>query len=655
MKLDLSAPAPEERVEGEKIYLRPITEADIDMVLEWRNAPRTVENFYYRKPITHDEQLQWIRTRVQTGQVHQFVVVLKETQEPIGCVYLQHFRPERYEAESGVFFSETAPAGQGLAAAAVDLLNRVYGFGKLGLHRSVAKVLAYNTASRKLHEKVGFVKERLIEHDAFLDGKWEDTILYGLYREELEIPCAGAEDAENAESVAAADKDAAQKLAERLLRVEVPGSKSITNRALLLAMLGCGTSTLKGVLFSEDSEAFLGCVQSLGYDLKVDRERREVSVTGCGGDLPKHEASLYVGSAGTAARFLTAVLGVSSGSFHMDSSDQMKRRPMAPLLRSLAELGAQIAYEGEEGFFPFTLCGHGFGRQEISIDIGDSSQFLSALLVASALAQPAKCEASGPERPAGCEGDAEGFTVHVEGRHGMAYIRMTARMMEQFGVRTRETVREEKGTRKVSYVTPYGQSFRAQEYEIEPDASAAAYFYAMCPLLRLPVRVRGIHFDSLQGDVRFIRILERMGCEATDTEEGILLSPPEDGHLRGITVNMSDCSDQAITLSAIAPFADVPVRIEGIGHIRLQESDRLSAISTELERLGIRTLTGEDWIEIFPGEPCGALVETYGDHRMAMGFSLIGLRVPHLRIRNPYCCRKTFAEYFADLYNLFEK
>ena len=171
----------------------------------------------------------------------------------------------------------------------------------------------------------------------------------------------------------------------------------------------------------------------------------------------------------------------------------------------------------------------------------------------------------------------------------------------------------------------------------------------MCPLLHIPVRVDNVHFDSLQGDVEFIRILERMGCQAKDTPRGILLEPPAAERFHGITADMSACSDQAITLAAIAPFADSPTRITGIGHIRLQESDRLAGIAAELTKMGCRCQEQADGITIYPGSPRPSTVETYDDHRMAMGFSLTGLRSPGIVIRNPGCCRKTFEDYFEVL------
>ncbi len=436
------------------------------------------------------------------------------------------------------------------------------------------------------------------------------------------------------------------------LTVQVPGSKSITNRALLLSTLAEGTSTLKGVLFSDDSRHFLKCVQDLGFETTVDEEAKVITVTGHGGKVPLTEASQYVGSAGTAARFLTAYLGVSNGTYHMDASQQMRRRPMAPLLNSLKELGCEVIYTesascsdkgnmvttktasaapvgthsttaGREGFFPFTLKSHGFGQNHITINIDHSSQFLSALLIASCLSE-------------------KDFTVEIEGSHGMAYIEMTRKMMAQFGVQADMPTAS-------SFLTKAGQTYLALDYQIEPDVSAACYFYAFVPLLHIPVLVEHVHFDSLQGDVQFIHILEQMGCTAEDTPQGILLKPPATQDFPGITVDMSACSDQAITLAAIAPFASSPTTITGIGHIRFQESNRIQAICTELTRMGIRCEEGGDSITIYPGTPSPAVIQTYDDHRMAMGFSLVGLRSEGIIINDPGCCRKTFENYFEVL------
>ncbi len=414
-------------------------------------------------------------------------------------------------------------------------------------------------------------------------------------------------------------------LAGKHIIVSVPGSKSITNRALLLATLAEGTSVLKGTLFSDDSRHFLKCIQTLGFDTAVDEENAQITITGMGGVVPGPGNSIYVGSAGTAARFLTAYLGITPGTWHLDASQQMRRRPMGPLIRSLETLGCEVICHETQDCFPFTLVSKGFHSNKVSVDIGNSSQFLSALLIASCLSE-------------------KDMDIEMLGTHGMAYIDMTVKMMEQFGVR----VHKETSSGQ-HYITPCGQHYNALDYQIEPDLSAACYFYGAAALLGLSVTVKNVRNDSMQGDIKFLDLLVQMGCTLTDTPEGLCISGPRDGKLRGITADMSSFSDQAITLAAIAPFADGPTTITGIGHIRLQESDRLSAIVTELSKMGIRCEETDSSVTIYPGTPTGCAVDTYEDHRMAMGFSLIGLRVPGVVINAPDCCRKTFENYFQVL------
>jgi len=425
------------------------------------------------------------------------------------------------------------------------------------------------------------------------------------------------------------------------LTVRVPGSKSITNRAMLLSLLADGPSLLKGALFSDDSRHFLQCVSDMGFPVTADEDACTIQITGFGGQIPKNEASLYVGSAGTAARFLTALLGIVPGTYYMDASAQMRRRPMAPLLDSLRELGAEITFHENEGFFPFTISGHGFTKKELTVDINQSSQFLSALLIAAACSN-------------------EDVTIHTSGSHGMSYIEITRRMMEQFGVSTHRISPSANASvpsdnnmihrdDSPTFCIPGGQTYRAHCYQIEPDVSAACYFYAMAPLLGVDVIVKNVHLDSMQGDIQFLRFLEQMGCSLTDTPDGILLQGPANGIYQGIHADMSACSDQAITMAALAPFAQTPTTITGIGHIRFQESDRILAIASELTRMGIRCEETSDSITIWPGAPSPAKVHTYEDHRMAMGFSLIGLRAEGIVIDDPGCCRKTFENYFQVL------
>ncbi len=406
------------------------------------------------------------------------------------------------------------------------------------------------------------------------------------------------------------------------IEVTVPGSKSITNRALLLAALSKGPCTLKGVLFSADSRAFLSCLQSLGFELTIDEEQKQVAIQGTGGRIPNRQASIHVGSAGTAARFLTVFLAVAGGDFTLDATPQMRRRPMEPLLTALREAGIQIDCLEQEGHFPFEIHSQGIKAEEVIIDTTVSSQFASALMMSGVLAE-------------------KGLKIRLTGTRTMgSYIKMTLTMMEQFGIRAEVA----DGLCSV----PGGMRPDIREYQIEPDVSGAGYFFAMAPLLQSRVLVRNVHLDSMQGDIRFLEICREMGCEVMDTPEGVVTDGRNVKTYPGVTVCMKDFSDQTLTLAAIAPFAEGDTRITGIGHIRKQESDRLAVILTELARMGIacEELPEEDGILIHPGQVQPAEIETYEDHRAAMAFTLPGLRTGNLIIKNPGCCAKTFEHYF---------
>ena len=410
------------------------------------------------------------------------------------------------------------------------------------------------------------------------------------------------------------------------LSLYVPGSKSITNRALLLAALSDGIreTTLDDILLSDDSRHFINCLRNLYILVYCQEELQRVKIRGCDGSLPRSHGEIYVGSAGTAARFLTAMLGLAGGSYRLDASAQMRRRPMMPLLTALESLGCKISYEEEEGHFPFTLSSEGLTCNEVTVNIDDSSQFLSALMMASVLTH-------------------QDFTIHIEGSHGFSYVEMTAEMMRRFGA---QVIREDERTFRI----PAFDSYRSGHYTIEPDVSAACYFYAMAAISGGRTLVHGVHSDSLQGDIAFLDLLCRMGCSFEDTREGIVLTGPEGGCLHGIDADMHAFSDQALTLAAIAPFADSPVTIRGISHIRLQECDRIEAILANLRRMGIKAeCSEEDVLTIFPGAPKSAEIETFGDHRVAMSFAVTGTRTPGITILDPLCCRKTFEGYFDTL------
>lgn len=415
--------------------------------------------------------------------------------------------------------------------------------------------------------------------------------------------------------------------------VTVPGSKSITNRALLLAALSDGVCTLKNALFSSDSRALVTALQDLGIACTADEITKDINVTGCSGILPKKEARAYAASAGTAARFLTALLAFCDGTYILDASEQMKKRPMAPLIDALRSIGISVTALEEEGHLPLRIEG---GQQtlttapELSVSIDQSSQFLSALMMTGVLLP-------------------KGLSVTAVGsRTAMSYVHITERMMKEFGVTPVLSHKEGVGA---TYRIPGGVSYQSQTYDIEPDLSGACYFYAAAAMLGISVTVTGVHKDSMQGDLRFILALEQLGCTVADTPEGICVTGPANGRYPGLDITMSDFSDQTMTMAVLALFADSPTHIRGVGHIRAQECDRMTATIAEITRLGGNARVDEDGtgIIITPAPLHGARIETYDDHRMAMAFSLAGLRVEGVEIDNPSCCKKTFENYF-DLF-----
>lgn len=416
---------------------------------------------------------------------------------------------------------------------------------------------------------------------------------------------------------------------DHIIKVKVPGSKSITNRALLIAALAKGESRLRGALFSNDAKNMIGCLNALGIKIDVNEENELITVQGCGGRLPVKNAGINVGSAGTAARFITALLAFSSGVYHLDASEQMKKRPMKPLLDALTSLGVVISYDEKEGHFPFTLDSREVKGGKISLSTAISSQFLSAVIMAGFLLE-------------------NGLRVDITGgRESLPYVDMTVKVMESFGAKV-DTVNENGLT---SYILKEGNSYEAREYNIEPDVSAACYFYAMAEILGCKAQVERVHLDSIQGDIEFVKLLTKMGATLSEEKDGIMLQGAENGDYEGLEANLNSFSDQSLTLAAVAAFAKSPVKITGIAHIRLQESDRLLAIKTELERLGIKTKMGEGEITIFPAlmDSSETEIETYEDHRVAMAFALIGLRREGVVIKNPDCSAKTFKNYFKIL------
>lgn len=414
--------------------------------------------------------------------------------------------------------------------------------------------------------------------------------------------------------------------------VTVPGSKSITNRALLLAALAEGKTILKGTLFSNDSRVFIQALIDIGYTVFVDEDKKEIIVEG----KPKKNEkpiSVYVGSAGTAARFLTAMLALSGKSYDVDSSEQMRKRPMKPLLEALEYMGVTFEYKEKPYAFPFRIVGCEKRKvEEVPLNIDESSQFLSALLMAGTM----------------CE---DGVRIRLTGRRSAkSYVAITERMMNDFGGSVKHISEN-------IYEVPAGTRYQGITYQIEPDVSAACYFYALAAVSKRKGKVMHVHKNSMQGDIRFLDVLQKMGCTIEEEKDGICVTGPTDKKLSGISVDMSDFSDQTMTLAAIAPFADSETVISNVAHIRRQESDRLHGTATELKRLGVSCKEKEDGLVISPAVASDIKpveVQTYDDHRMAMSFAVLASQIPGVTIGNPECCAKTFENFFEVLETVLE-
>jgi 3-phosphoshikimate 1-carboxyvinyltransferase len=403
---------------------------------------------------------------------------------------------------------------------------------------------------------------------------------------------------------------------------EIPGSKSITNRALFLAAAARGTTTLRKPLDSDDTSGFITGLTALGY--RLSREPGALTIEGRPQGPAADEASVFCRDGATTARFLPALVAAGHGTFHFDASAQMRRRPLGPLTTALRELGVDLRHEGADGYHPLTVYADGIKGGHVTLDAGLSSQFLSALLLVGPLT-------------------AAGLSVTVTDLVSVPYIEITLAMMARFGV----TVGREGAT----YHVPAG-GYAGTDYLIEPDASTASYFFAAAAVTGNSVTVPGLGTHALQGDLRFVDVLARMGASVTKTADAVTVAGAPGGRLSGVTVNMRDISDTMPTLAAIAPFADGPVRIEDVYNTRVKECDRLDACAENLRGLGVPVELGRDWIEIQPGVPSPARIACRGDHRIAMSFSVAGLRTPGITLDDPDCVKKTFPGFHQALAGL---
>jgi 3-phosphoshikimate 1-carboxyvinyltransferase len=410
--------------------------------------------------------------------------------------------------------------------------------------------------------------------------------------------------------------------------IRPPGSKSITNRALVIAALAEGTSTLRGALASEDTQVMIESLSRLGISVGEADRGTTLTVGGCGGRVPNREADLFVGNSGTTVRFLAAMLAACSGKFRLDGVPRMRERPIADLIATLNQLGGDVVSEQGTGCPPVIINARGLGGGEAKIRGDVSSQFLSALLMAAPYAR-----------------DAVRLTVEGE-LVSKPYVHMTVGLMHDFGV-------EVPAGDLTQFAIAGSQRYHGHDYAIEPDASAASYFWGAAAVTGGAVTVRGLGREALQGDVAFVDCLQKMGCEVRDETDGIQVTGKP---LRGIDVDMNAISDTAQTLGVVALFANGPTTIRGIAHVRHKETDRIGDLARELRKFGATIDEFADGLRITPPASYasfrGASIATYNDHRMAMSLALAGLKLPGVVIENPGCTAKTYPEFFGDLQGL---
>lgn len=404
--------------------------------------------------------------------------------------------------------------------------------------------------------------------------------------------------------------------------VRPPGSKSITNRALVCAALAEGTSTLRGALDSEDTRVMIAGLRALGIAVDVRDDGEVLVVEGCGGKPPAETAEIFVENSGTTIRFLTAMVTLAEGEFTLDGIARMRERPIGDLAAALEPLGAKVICTGDLQCPPVQITANGLAGGTTRIHGNISSQYLSGLLMAAPCARDA------------VRIEVEGILVSVP------YVAMTQAVMQAFGVETQSA------DDFSSLDVPHYGKYLACEYPIEPDASAASYFWAAAAVTGGEVTVTGLSRNSLQGDVGFVDCLEQMGCEVRYNADSVtVVGKP----LRAIDVDMNAISDTVQTLSVVALFAEGTTKIRNVPHIRHKETDRIAAVAAELRKLGAEVVEHDDGLEITPHVFQPAAIDTYNDHRMAMSFAIAGLKHKGVTINDPGCTAKTYPRFFEDL------
>ena len=408
--------------------------------------------------------------------------------------------------------------------------------------------------------------------------------------------------------------------------IHLPGSKSLSNRALLLAALAKGTTTITNLLRSDDTRHMLHALKQLGISYTLSDDKTQCSITGNGGAI--HAAQLqelFLGNAGTAMRPLCAALCLGTGTYVLTGEPRMKERPIGHLVDALRQAGAHIAYQENEGYPPLLIEAQGLRGGDVQIDGAISSQFLTALLMAAPLAK-------------------EDMKISIIGELvSKPYIDITLHIMKTFGI---EVLHENYKT----FTIKGNQNYKAVErFMVEGDASSASYFLAAAAIKGGKVKVTGISKTSIQGDVLFVDVLEKMGAQVEWGDTYVAVSR---GELHAIDMDFNHIPDAAMTIATTALFAKGTTVLRNIYNWRVKETDRLSAMATELRKVGAEVEEGEDYLKITPPDTLKhAAIDTYDDHRMAMCFSLLALDSASVTINEPECTSKTFPTYFEE----FEK
>jgi 3-phosphoshikimate 1-carboxyvinyltransferase len=407
--------------------------------------------------------------------------------------------------------------------------------------------------------------------------------------------------------------------------VEVPGSKSYTQRALIIAALAEGSSIISHVLLSEDTRYLMEALRVLG--IKILISGNDVVIQGMGGKIRNPGQAIYLGNNGTALRFLATMVSLGKGEFLLDGSSRLRERPLKPLLDALKTLGVSSHSRDNKGYPPVRIDAQGLRGGSVAFTDVESSQYISSLLIGA------------PYAAEDIEITLEGITVSEP------YIEMTLHVMERFGA---EIERGDKNRFKVKS----GRNYTGQKYVVEGDASSASYFFLAAALCRGRVRVMNVNPESMQGDIKFLNIMESMGCSVVrgDSWVDVIGSPLHEGN---VVFDMGNMPDMVPTLSVLAAFRQGRTSITNVSHLRLKESDRIAALVNELHRIGVNAEERDDGLVIEGGKPRGADIETYNDHRIAMSFAIGGLAVPKMKIKDKLCVGKSFPSFWDELKKLY--